>query len=241
MAHGLQSVGPLGPFWPKSNEAKRGQVGPPEPVLAPNTKRPSGPQVGYCSAHGLWQPVEATSSAPIKDSPQSQGNTLAQLQSRIPLKLRGRLFLPQCTPYSRIQEWCINGIIYHYAPFFLSNPMVTFSGPNYVIPNQVPNPSPISKKDVLAIWSGNSLVATRRPFKDPNHLALQELGCQFSSGPFSGKFSEVINHFNHFQGIKYSEFLGKLNWSIQVEIKHPVWPWPIWSNSYSTVGIQSHS
>ncbi|MBW0583551.1 hypothetical protein O181_123266 [Austropuccinia psidii MF-1] len=190
MAHNLQSMGPLGPFWPKSNEAKRGQGA---------VHQPSGPQVGYFSAHGLWQPVEATSSAPIKDSPQVQGKTFAQLQSRIPLKFRGRLFLPQCTPYSRIQEWCIYGIIYHYAPFFLSNPMVTFSGPNCMIPNQVPNQSPISKKDVSAIQSGNSLVATRKPFKDPNHLALQELGCQFPSG----LFSEVINHFNHFQGIKY--------------------------------------
>ncbi|MBW0527690.1 hypothetical protein O181_067405 [Austropuccinia psidii MF-1] len=108
----------------------------------------------------------------------------ALLQSRIPLSYRRRLFLPQFTPYSRIQEWCIYGIMYHYAPFFLSNPMVTFSGPNYVIPKQVPNSSPFSKEDVPAIQSGNSLAATRRPFKDPNHLALQELGCQFSSGLF---------------------------------------------------------
>ncbi|MBW0499240.1 hypothetical protein O181_038955 [Austropuccinia psidii MF-1] len=118
-----------------------------------------------CSAHDLWKPPD-------------------QLQSRIPLKLRGRLFLPQCTPYSRIQEWCIYGIIYHYAPFFLRNPMVKFSGPNYLIPDQVPNPSPIWKEDVSAIQSGNSLVATRRLFEDPNHLALEELGSQFSSGLF---------------------------------------------------------
>ncbi|MBW0579232.1 hypothetical protein O181_118947 [Austropuccinia psidii MF-1] len=108
----------------------------------------------------------------------------AQLRASIPLKFRGRLFLTQCTPYSRIQEWCIYDIIYHYAPFFLSNPMVTLSGPNYVIPNQVPNPSSISKEDVSAIQSGNSLAAIRRPFEDPNNLALQELGCQFSSGLF---------------------------------------------------------
>ncbi|MBW0591040.1 hypothetical protein O181_130755 [Austropuccinia psidii MF-1] len=81
------------------------------------------------------------------------------------------------------QEWCIYGIIYHYAPFLFSNPMVTLSGPNYVTPNQVPNPSSILKQDVSAIQSGNSLADTRRPFKDPNHQALQELGCQFSSGP----------------------------------------------------------
>ncbi|MBW0500058.1 hypothetical protein O181_039773 [Austropuccinia psidii MF-1] len=108
----------------------------------------------------------------------------AQRKSRILLSFRGRLFLPQCTPYSRIQEWCIDGIIYHYVPFLLSNTMVEFSGPNYVIPNQVPNPSPILKEDVSAIQSGNFLVATRRPFKDPSHLALKELGCQFSSGLF---------------------------------------------------------
>ncbi|MBW0466564.1 hypothetical protein O181_006279 [Austropuccinia psidii MF-1] len=107
-----------------------------------------------------------------------------QLQEKIPLQLRGRLLLPQCTPYSRIQEWCIYGIIYHYEPFLLSNEMVTLSGPNYVTPNQVQNPSQILKEDISAIQSGNSLEATRRPFKDPNHLALQELGCQFSSGLF---------------------------------------------------------
>ncbi|MBW0532134.1 hypothetical protein O181_071849 [Austropuccinia psidii MF-1] len=40
------------------------------------------------------------------------------------------------------------------------------------------------------------MAAIRRPFKDPNHLALQELGWQFHSGLFQGPFSEVINSFN---------------------------------------------
>ncbi|MBW0586214.1 hypothetical protein O181_125929 [Austropuccinia psidii MF-1] len=53
--------------------------------------------------------------------------------------------------------------------------MVTLSGPNYMIPNKVPNPSPILKEDLSAMQSGNSLAATRRPFKDPNHLALQDI------------------------------------------------------------------
>ncbi|MBW0511779.1 hypothetical protein O181_051494 [Austropuccinia psidii MF-1] len=107
-----------------------------------------------------------------------------QLQSKIPLSFRGRRFLPQCTWYSRIQEWYIYGIIYHYAPFFHRNPMVKCSGPNYVIPNKVHNQSPILKEDVSAIQSGNSMAAIRGPFEDPNPLALQELGCQFSSGLF---------------------------------------------------------
>ncbi|MBW0545226.1 hypothetical protein O181_084941 [Austropuccinia psidii MF-1] len=75
------------------------------------------------------------------------------------------------------QEWCIYGIIYHDAPFLLRNPMVTLSEHNYVIPNQVPSPSTFLKKDFSAIQSGDSLAATRRPFEDPNHLALQRLGC----------------------------------------------------------------
>ncbi|MBW0525927.1 hypothetical protein O181_065642 [Austropuccinia psidii MF-1] len=143
-------------FWPQT------------PTNAELAKTTLGPKIGQEPQNGCSQPPEATSSPPSKNSP----------------SFRGRPFLPQCTPYSRIQEWCIYGIIYHYAPFFLGNPMMTFSGPNYVIPNKVPNPLPILKEDVSAIQFGNSLAATRRPFKDPNHLALQELGCQFSSGLF---------------------------------------------------------
>ncbi|MBW0470459.1 hypothetical protein O181_010174 [Austropuccinia psidii MF-1] len=49
---GLLAMGPLGPFLPKSNEAKRGQVvpkpqvGPPEPILAPNLTSPRNGQSG---------------------------------------------------------------------------------------------------------------------------------------------------------------------------------------------------
>ncbi|MBW0542436.1 hypothetical protein O181_082151 [Austropuccinia psidii MF-1] len=125
-------------------------------------------QVGYKSVHGLWQPSEATRSVPSKYSP----------------PVKGKTSLPSMYSILKDQEWCIYGIIYHYAPFVLSSPMVTLSGPNYVIPNQVPNPSPISKEDVSAIQSGNFLAATRRPFKDPDHLALQDLGCQCSPGLF---------------------------------------------------------
>ncbi|MBW0562031.1 hypothetical protein O181_101746 [Austropuccinia psidii MF-1] len=132
-------------------------------------KPTSGPKL---TKDHLWDTIQSMASGNHQRRP-------AQLRERIPLKVRGRPFLTQCSAYSRIQEWCIYGIIHHYSPFLLSNPMVTFSGPN-----KVPNPPPISKKDVSVIQSGNSLEATRRPFKDPNHLALRELGCQFSSGLF---------------------------------------------------------
>ncbi|MBW0544817.1 hypothetical protein O181_084532 [Austropuccinia psidii MF-1] len=117
-------------------------------------------QVGHKSVHSLWKPSEATRSAPRNDSPPVQGKT----------------FLPSMHSVLKDQEWHIYGIIYHCAPFLFRNPMVKLSGPNYVIPNQVPKPSPISKEEFSAIQSGNSLAATRRPFKDSNCLALQELG-----------------------------------------------------------------
>ncbi|MBW0525142.1 hypothetical protein O181_064857 [Austropuccinia psidii MF-1] len=165
-------MGPLGPFWPNSNEAKRGQggssaapkarCGPPEPVDDPKwPKNHLRTQTGHTSVHGLWKPSEATRSAPSKDSPPFQGKTsLSSMHSVL-----------------QDQEWCIYGMIYHYAPFLLRNPMVTLSEPNYIVPNQVPSPSPFSKKDFSAIQSQNSMVSTRRPFEDPNHLALQRLGC----------------------------------------------------------------
>ncbi|MBW0493823.1 hypothetical protein O181_033538 [Austropuccinia psidii MF-1] len=119
------------------------------------------PQVGHKSVHGLWQQSEATRPAPSKDSPPVQG----------------KIFFSSMHSILKDQEWCIYGIIYHHAPFLFSNPMVTLSEPNYVIPNQVPGPSPFLKKDFSAVQSGNYLAATRRPFEDPNHLALQSLGC----------------------------------------------------------------
>ncbi|MBW0580315.1 hypothetical protein O181_120030 [Austropuccinia psidii MF-1] len=38
----------------------------------------------------------------------------------------------------RILVWYIYGMMYHDAPFFLRNPMVMFSGPNYAFSTQVP-------------------------------------------------------------------------------------------------------
>ncbi|MBW0473781.1 hypothetical protein O181_013496 [Austropuccinia psidii MF-1] len=80
------------------------------------------PLVGHKSVHGLWKPSEATRSAPRRDSPPVQGKTS----------------LPSMHSILKDQEWCIYGIIYHYAPFLLRNPRVTLSGPNYLIPNEVP-------------------------------------------------------------------------------------------------------
>ncbi|MBW0541543.1 hypothetical protein O181_081258 [Austropuccinia psidii MF-1] len=91
-------------------------------------------------AHSLWHPPEATRSAEFNLSPHLKGNSST----------------PPCTPYSRLQEWCIYGIIYHYAQFLLSNSMVTISEPNHTFPDQGPKgPTPILKEDFLTHQSGN--------------------------------------------------------------------------------------
>ncbi|MBW0527041.1 hypothetical protein O181_066756 [Austropuccinia psidii MF-1] len=211
---------------PQSQVGPKPQVGPPEPVSDPqNPKNHLRTQICHKSVDGLWQPSEANRSAPRKDYPPFQGKTsLSSMRSIL-----------------KDQKWCIYGIIYHYAPFLLRNPMVTLSEPNYIIPSQAPSPSPFLKKDFSAIQSSNSLAATRRPFEDPNHLALQRLGCHLLIRTI---MREIIRGYQYFQSLsrhQTSEFLEQLNWSIQVVINNPVWPWPNWDNSYSTVGIQSHS
>ncbi|MBW0472523.1 hypothetical protein O181_012238 [Austropuccinia psidii MF-1] len=46
-----------------------------------------------------------------------------------------------------------------------------------------------------SVWQ--SMADIRRFFKDPNHLALQELGWKFNSGLLKRYFAGVLHHFNH--------------------------------------------
>ncbi|MBW0491532.1 hypothetical protein O181_031247 [Austropuccinia psidii MF-1] len=85
------------------------------------------------------------------------------LKSTLPLNPRGIFPIPSCTPYSRMQEWCIYGIIYHYAPFFLNNPMVMFSGPK----PRSQNSSPILKEDSSAHQSSNPWWLSEDLFRTP--------------------------------------------------------------------------
>ncbi|MBW0521981.1 hypothetical protein O181_061696 [Austropuccinia psidii MF-1] len=205
-------MGQLGPFWPNSNESKRGQGG---ISAVPNhkwahlrqclTQNPINPkwpknhlrtQIGHKSVHGLWNPLEATRSAPSKYSPPVQGkNSLSSMHSVL-----------------KDQEWRIYSIIYRYTPFFLSNPIVTLSEHNYVIPYQVPSPSPFSKKDFSAIQSGNSLAATRRPFEDPNHLALQRLGCHLL---IRTKMRAILTGYQSFQSLSRHQVFS-ISWTTQL-------------------------
>ncbi|MBW0480794.1 hypothetical protein O181_020509 [Austropuccinia psidii MF-1] len=96
-----------------SLSAPKPQVGPPEPVFGPKTQSTQNgqnhlrthigqePQNGHKSVHGLWKLPEATKSAQSKDSPPVEGkNSLSSMHSVL-----------------KDQEWCIYGIIYHYARF----------------------------------------------------------------------------------------------------------------------------
>ncbi|MBW0520937.1 hypothetical protein O181_060652 [Austropuccinia psidii MF-1] len=92
--------------------------------------------------------------------------------SKVFPQFRGRPLLHQCTPYQRIQVWCIYGRIYHYAPFLLSNPMEMFSGPNCVLSIQVPKSITHFEGRIFNHLVLQSLAVTRRPVEDPNYLAL---------------------------------------------------------------------
>ncbi|MBW0575518.1 hypothetical protein O181_115233 [Austropuccinia psidii MF-1] len=77
------------------------------------------------------------------------------------------------------------------------------------------------------------MAAIRRLFKDPNHLALPELGWQFNSGLFKGGILRGITLFQSVgKAASTSAPLGQFNWSIQVIPNYPVWPWPNWANSF---------
>ncbi|MBW0562423.1 hypothetical protein O181_102138 [Austropuccinia psidii MF-1] len=144
MIHGPRSVGHLGPFCPNPMRPKGGsQVGPkphsdpPEPKLVINPLDPKLAKdfldtnlainpVGPIFGHGPpWTNISNMASGSHQISSVS-----------LPLNLWGILSIPSYHPYLRLQAWRIYGIIYHYAAFLLSNPMVTFSGPISIFPYQ---------------------------------------------------------------------------------------------------------
>ncbi|MBW0506495.1 hypothetical protein O181_046210 [Austropuccinia psidii MF-1] len=91
-----QSVGKLRPFWPNSNEAKRGQVG---VVQQLQSKGAPKPQVG--PPEPVVNPKLAINQSMASGNNQRPPD---QLQARIPLQFRGRVTLLQCTMYSRTRS-----------------------------------------------------------------------------------------------------------------------------------------
>ncbi|MBW0474665.1 hypothetical protein O181_014380 [Austropuccinia psidii MF-1] len=201
-------MGPLGPFWPNSNEAKRGQggspsapkpqVGPPEPVFAPKwPKTTSGPPVGHYSAHGLWQSPEATRSAPSKDSSQFQGKNFPFSIHPV-LKHPGVVHIWYNIPLCTIFAQQSNGDIFR-------TQLHDFKSSTQSITN--------FKKRIFQLFQfGNSLVATRRPFKDHNHLALKGLGCHFL---ISTILRAILRGYKSFQSLSRHQVLS-IPWTTQL-------------------------
>ncbi|MBW0557422.1 hypothetical protein O181_097137 [Austropuccinia psidii MF-1] len=141
------------------------------------------------------------------------------------LNLTGILSIPLHTPYSTLQEWCIYGIIYHYAPFLLSNSIVTFSGPNSTFPNQGP-------KIQCSFLNEDSLThQSRNPWRQSEYHSRIPITWPYRS--WSGKFMQdyskgILRGYTVFQPVvkesSISSLLGQLNWSIQASINQPVCP-----------------
>ncbi|MBW0558239.1 hypothetical protein O181_097954 [Austropuccinia psidii MF-1] len=147
---------------------------------------PIGPNFGRGPPWTIF-PAMASGNQLSKHSPQFKGNSS----------------IPPCTLYSRLQGWCIYGIIYHYAPFLLSNSMVTFSGPNSTIPTQGPKiQCPFQRRTFqlisLAIHGCNQ--KTIQGSQSPGPAGV---GWQFHSGLFQGHSQRLYSLSISCQGIKY--------------------------------------
>ncbi|MBW0482709.1 hypothetical protein O181_022424 [Austropuccinia psidii MF-1] len=189
--YGPWNVGTLGPYWPKYNDSKRDQGGQPPDLKArwvPNHKWAHLRQI--LAPISMFPKMAKTTSRPklAVFQPLASGNHQrppAQDQQAFP-SIQGKDSPSPMCSISRIQVWCIYGIIYHYAPFLLRNTIVIFPGQNYAISIQVPKSITHFEGSLFSNSVLQSLEAANRPFKDPNHLALPELGCFFFSGLFQG-------------------------------------------------------
>ncbi|MBW0509289.1 hypothetical protein O181_049004 [Austropuccinia psidii MF-1] len=130
----LAPLHPIGPFClnpmrqkgpttnPKGQVALKPQVGPPEPVLAPNSISLKNGHKDTRTPIGHFQPLASG----------NHQRPPAQAQQAFP-SIKGKDSPSPMYSIPRVQEWCIYGIIYHYAPTFLRTPIVMVSGQNYAI------------------------------------------------------------------------------------------------------------
>ncbi|MBW0474040.1 hypothetical protein O181_013755 [Austropuccinia psidii MF-1] len=115
--------------------------------------------------------------------------------------------------------------------------MVTFSGPK----SRSQNPSPISKEDFSAHQSGNPWrLSEDHPRTPTTWFCRIWVGNSFRIIPRA-----ILRGYSSFNQLSRQQVLQySLDNSIgpyRQQSIMPVCPWPNWANSYSTVGIQSHS
>ncbi|MBW0489989.1 hypothetical protein O181_029704 [Austropuccinia psidii MF-1] len=175
-------LGPLGSFLPKSNEAKKGQPPTPKASWVPNhtwvgnPNLPKNDQKDFRTQIGHFQPLASG----------NHQRPPAQVQKAFP-SIQGKNSPLQMYSVPRIQAWCIYGIIYHYAP------MLMFSGTNYSITIQVPKCITHFEGRPFSHSVLQSMVATRRPFRDPNHWPCRIIPRVISRG------DQTFNHFSRHQ------------------------------------------
>ncbi|MBW0474989.1 hypothetical protein O181_014704 [Austropuccinia psidii MF-1] len=243
--------GLFGPFRPPtaptSPPSSQGQVGtkthldPPEPKLATISfgpkigQRPSGHQFGdkSCRTHFLAMDHHGPISQPWPLAT-TRGPQISSVS--LPLNLWGILSIPSYHPYSRLQAWCIYGIIYHYAPFLLSNAMVTFSGPISTFLYQGLKIQCQFQRRIIQLIGLTSYGGNQKTLQGSQPPVSAGVGLVHYSGLFKGKFSRGITSMQSVvKASSISILLGQLNSSIQASFNQPVWPWPNWAISYSTV------
>ncbi|MBW0541460.1 hypothetical protein O181_081175 [Austropuccinia psidii MF-1] len=103
------------------------------------------------------------------------------------------------------------------------------------------SPKPILKEDSLTHQSGNIW----RQSEDHSRIPITWPCRSWVGNSFRIYRRAILRGYASFQSVvkvsSISILLGKLNWPILAAINQPVCTWPNWANSYSTVGIQSHS
>ncbi|MBW0528051.1 hypothetical protein O181_067766 [Austropuccinia psidii MF-1] len=165
----------------------------------------------------------------------------ATFHKGFPLKIRETLVLAQWN-----QEWCIYGIIYHYAPSFLSNSMVTVSGLHYSISDQVPKPI-THFEERLQPLSLTIHGSYQKTIQGPQLPGFPGVGYFIPTvlpqgNTLPGFFKCNFKRFSvikiRFQGIKHSS----TPWTTQLIYTGSIWTACMalahWANAYYTVGIQ---
>ncbi|MBW0481650.1 hypothetical protein O181_021365 [Austropuccinia psidii MF-1] len=199
-------MGHLGPFWPNFNEGKRGQggqslspkpqVGPPEPVFGPKlAKKALGPILTPFSAMASGNP---RGHQRLKSTILFSSRGRFSHSSRNPvLKDAGMVhiwyYIPLCTIFDRQSNGNIFRTLFHDYKSRSSKFITNFEG------------GPLSS----SVWQ--FLVAIRRSFQDPNHLALQELGWQFFQDHSKGHYKRLVIIQSAVKSASTSILLAQLN------------------------------
>ncbi|MBW0547736.1 hypothetical protein O181_087451 [Austropuccinia psidii MF-1] len=198
------------------------------PILAKNPKDPisnQGPPVAHFQPWPLVPP-EATSSDPIHSSPQLKGK-ISHSSTHPVFKDAGVVhiwyYIPLCTIFSQKS----NGDVFR----------TQFQEPK----SRPQNSSTISKEDSAAQQSGNPWGLSEDHFRTPTTWPCRSwVGNSFRIIPKAIlRVYASLNQLSRQKVLQYS-----LDNSIDPYRQQsiiPVCAWPNWANSYSTVGIQSHS